>query len=97
MVFLNWKNQKKGYEKCGEVQGLYLYTEEKGKGYGKTLINKAFEVLKSKGYKKTVIGCVDGNPSNGFYKHLGGKFVRQDPWDILDEHYIENIYEYNLM
>ena len=32
----------------------------------------------------------------GAYKHMGGKFVRQEPWDILDEHYIENIYEYDL-
>lgn len=90
------ESDKKGYDKCGEVQILYLYTEEKGKGYGKALIRKGFEVLKNKGYKKAVIGCLDGNPSNGFYKHMGGKFVRQEPWDILDEHYIENIYEYDL-
>ncbi len=83
-------------EDCGEVQILYLYTSEKGKGYGKALVNKAFEVLKEKGYKKVVIGCLDKNPSNEFYKHLGGKFIRQDPWNILDEHYIENIYEYEL-
>ena len=90
------ESDKHGYENCGEVQILYLYTEEKGKGYGKALIDKGFEVLKNKGYKKAVIGCIDGNPSNGFYKHMGGKFVGQDPWDILDEHYIENIYEYDL-
>ncbi len=90
------ESDKYGYENCGEVQILYLYTEEKGKGYGKELLNKGFEVLKNKGYKKAVIGCIDGNPSNGFYKHMGGKFVRQDPWDVLDEHYIENIYEYDL-
>lgn len=87
------KEEFKGY---GEIQILYLYTEEKGKGYGKALVNKGFEVLKNKGYKKAIIGCLDGNPSNGFYKHMGGKLVRQDPWDVLDEHYKENIYEYDL-
>lgn len=90
------ESDKHGYEKCGEVQILYLYTEEKGKGYGKALINKGFDVLKNKGYKKVVIGCIDGNPSNGFYKHMGGKIVRQEPWDILGEHYMDNIYEFDL-
>ena len=90
------ETDRQGYKNCGEVQVLYLYTEEKGKGYGKALINKGFEVLKNKGYKKAIIGCIDGNPSNGFYKHMGGKFVRQEPWNILDEHYTENIYEYDL-
>lgn len=85
-----------GYEDCGEVQVLYLYTDEKGKGYGKALINKAFDVLKNKGYKKVVIGCLDGNPSNEFYKHIGGKYVRQDSWNIFDEHYMENVYEYDI-
>lgn len=85
-----------GYEKCGEVQVLYLYTNEKGKGYGRALINKAFEVLKNKGYKKVVIGCLVGNPSNDFYKHIGGKFIKQEPWKIFDEHYIENVYEYDI-
>lgn len=90
------KSNRVNYENCGEVQMLYLYTEEKGKGYGKALINKAFTVLKNKGYKKVVIGCLDGNPSNEFYKHIGGKYVRQEPWDIMSEHYFENIYEYDI-
>lgn len=90
------QSEKEGYKDCGEVQILYLYTEEKGKGYGKALINKGFEVLKNKGFKKVIIGCLDGNPSNDFYKHLGGKFIRQEPWNIMGEHYMENIYEYDI-
>ncbi len=90
------QSDRKDYENCAEVQVLYLYTNQKGKGYGKCLINKAFEVLKDKGYKKVVIGCLEGNPSNEFYKHIGGKFIRQEPWDIFGEHYVENIYEYNI-
>lgn len=91
------ESDKEGYKKCGEVQILYVYTKDKGKGYGRALINKGFDVLKNKGYKKAIVGCIDGNPSNDFYKHMGGKFVRQDPWNILDEHYIENIYEFDLL
>ncbi|MBR2587778.1 MAG: GNAT family N-acetyltransferase [Bacilli bacterium] len=90
------QSNRDGYEDCGEVQVLYLYTNEKGKGFGRALINKAFNVLKEKGYKKVVIGCLVGNPSNNFYKHIGGKYVRQEPLDILGEHYIENVYEYEI-
>lgn len=90
------QSNRSGYEACGEVQVLYLYTNEKGKGYGKALINKAFEVLKNKGYKKVVIGCLVGNPSNEFYKHIGGKFIKQELWEIFDEHYVENVYEYDI-
>lgn len=90
------KSNRKGYENCGEVQVLYLYANEKGKGYGKALINKAFEILKDKGFKKVVIGCLVGNPSNEFYKHIGGKFIEQEAWSIFDENYIENVYEYDI-
>ena len=42
------QSEKKGYENYGEIQMLYLYTSCKGKGYGKALVNKGFEVLKRK-------------------------------------------------
>lgn len=90
------QSERKGYENCGEIQVLYLYTNKKGKGYGKTLVNKAFQVLKNKGYQKVLIGCLVGNPSNEFYKHIGGKFIKQEPLDIFDEHYMENVYEYEI-
>ena len=83
----------KGY---GEVQVLYLLSSAKGKGYGKSLINVAFSKLKEKGFDKVVIGCLNGNPSNEFYKHLGGKFIKQDDWKIFDECYKENIYVYEI-
>lgn len=85
-----------GYEECGEVQVLYLHTNEMGKGYGKFLMNKAFEILRNKGYKRVVIGCLVGNPSNEFYKHIGGKFIKQEQFKIFDEHYVENVYEYDI-
>ena len=46
-----------------------------------------------KGIKKLIIGCLDGNPSNNFYKHLGGKYIGND---LFREKYIENIYLFEL-
>ena len=84
------------YTDYGEVQALYLDTPEKGKGYGKALINKGFEVLKGMGFNKVIIGCLDGNPSNEFYKHIGGSYIFSDYFNIFDESYLENYYEYHL-
>lgn len=83
----------KGY---GEVQMLYLLSCVKGKGYGRILINVAFSKLKEKGYDKVIIGCLDGNPSNEFYKHLGGKFIKKEDWILFDECYKEKIYLYEI-
>lgn len=87
---------KKDFKGYGEVQILYLLSSAKGKGYGKALINAAFSKLKEKGFDKVIIGCLDGNPSNNFYKHLGGKIINQEDWNIFDECYKENIYLYKI-
>lgn len=89
-------SKRVGYENAGEVQMLYLLTSKKGNGYGKALINKAFTIFKNKGYHKVVIGCIKGNPANGFYKHLKGKLMRQEPIIIFGETYNENIYEFDI-
>ena len=81
-----------GFEGYGELDTLYLDPDEIGKGYGKFLFLKAYEEFQKRGYSKFVVGCLDGNSANLFYKHMGGKFIRQDSWDFLGEHYMENIY-----
>lgn len=90
------ESDRNDFKGCGEVQVLYLLASVKGKGYGKALIKVAFSKLKQKGFDKVVIGCLDGNPSNDFYKHLGGKFIKQEDWNIFDECYKENIYWYEI-
>ena len=67
------------YNQCGELGALYLLDSVKGKGFGKILFNKAIEELKNIGYDKMIIGCPSENPSNDFYKHMGGKFVDTNP------------------
>ena len=90
------KSDRNDFKLYGEVQVLYLLSSAKGKEYGKALIDVAFSKLKEKGFDRVVIGCLDGNPSNDFYKHLGGKFIKQEDWNIFDECYKENIYLYEI-
>lgn len=90
------ESDREGFEEYGEVQVLYLLSSVKGKGYGRALINFAFSKLKENGLDKVVIGCLDGNPSNEFYKHIGGNYIKQDEWNVFDECYKENIYIYKI-
>ena len=84
------------YLDCGELGAIYLLDDIKGKGYGKILFEYAKEELKKRGYNKMVNGCLDGNPSNEFYKHMGGKLVKKIPFVIknYEKELTENIYYY---
>ncbi len=52
--------------------------------------------LQKKNYKKMVNGCIDGNPSNEFYKYMGGKLVKQIPFIVknYEQELTENVYYY---
>ena len=78
------------YSDCGELGAIYLLDIAKGKGLGKVLFEKAVNELKKMGY------CLQGNPSNEFYKHMGGKFVETNPFKVPNgQELIENLYYYN--
>ena len=78
------------YENCGEIHAVYIINGYKEHGYGKKLIDAGIQELKSMNFDKMVIGCLDGNPSNEFYKHLGGKFVKTRIFEKLQ--LPENVY-----
>ena len=90
------KSRYQDYKDCGELAAIYLLNEAKGKGYGKILFEYAIKELKKKGYAKMVNGCIEGNPANEFYKHMGGKLVKQVPITIKGNgpQLIENVYHY---
>lgn len=64
------KPKYKDFQDCGELGAIYLLNEVKGKGYGRILFEYAKEEIRKMGYKKMVNGCLEGNPSNEFYKHM---------------------------
>lgn len=81
------------YEKSAKIYSLYILKEYQGNGYGKLLYNYAIENMLKIEIKKLVIGCLEGNTSNNFYKHLGGKYIGNH---LFREKYIENIYLFKL-
>ena len=66
----------------------------KKQGYGKILFNKAKEELINMGYNNMIIGCLKDNPSNEFYKHMGGVLIDTSIFKIPNQDIIENIYIY---
>ena len=71
------------YENCGEIHAVYIINGYKGHGSGKKLIDAGIQELKTMNFDKMVIGCLDGNPSNEFYEHIGGKYIKQRIFEKL--------------
>ena len=84
---------EKEYDNCGELHAIYIINGYKGNGFSKELINIGIEELKKMGYNKMIIGCLEGNPSNEFYKHIGGKFIKKRVFEKLN--LPENVYYFD--
>ncbi len=81
------------YKNCGEIFALYIVSKYKGNGYGKKLVEEAKKELKKMGCNKMIIACLKGNPSNEFYKHIGGIYIKDGLYKRLQ--LPENIYYYD--
>ncbi len=93
--FVNFgKTRDEEYQDCGEIFALYVISKYKGNGFGKKLVETAKNELKKMGFNKMLIACLKGNPSNEFYKHIGGVYVKDGLYKRLQLK--ENVYYYEL-
>lgn len=83
------------YSDCIELGALYILDSVKGKGYGKYIFNYVVDSIKSK-YNKLIIGCLEDNPTNNFYKHMGCIFKFKNPILINEKNLFENVYIYEI-
>ena len=79
---------------CGEIFALYIIKKYHGNGFGKKLVEEAIKELKQLKCDKMIIACLKGNPSNEFYKHIGGKNIKDGVYKRLN--LPENIYYYEI-
>lgn len=91
------KSREEEYSNSGELCTLYLLNEAKKKGYGKILFDKAKEELIKQGYEDMVIYCLKDNPTNEFYKHMGGKLIKTKSRNIGGKDLEENVYYYDTL
>lgn len=80
-------------KEAAEIHHLYVLKEYQQKGYGKKLYDYAVTKIKENHLHNLVVGCLDKNPTNEFYKHLGGKYLTNRLWR---EKYIENVYLFEI-
>ncbi len=89
------KSKFKKYQDYGELGAIYLLNKTKGKGFGIILFEKAKEELKKLGYDKMINSCFENNPSNEFYKHMGGLFIETTTIKLPNNQELnENVYIY---
>ena len=84
------------YPNSGEISSLYLIKKYHGKGLGKELFNHDVDKLKELGYHDYIIGCLEGNTTNEFYKHMGGKEYKKVLKRIGDKDYPEIFYHFEM-
>jgi len=79
---------------CGEVAALHVSPSLKRRGVGKALFAESARKLQDRGCCSLLIWTLEGNPSRGFYEHLGGKLNGTKHWVIeeLDFDQIEVCY-----
>jgi ribosomal protein S18 acetylase RimI-like enzyme len=75
-------SEKEEYKGYGEINAIYVLEGFQGRKIGKKLFEEAKNELKKIGYNKFVIVCLKENPSIKFYKHMGGKIVKEFENDI---------------
>ena len=57
----------------GELYAIYLLQAFHGRGYGAALFRKAVCSLQTAGHSAMRLWVLEGNPTRGFYEHLGGE------------------------
>jgi GNAT superfamily N-acetyltransferase len=62
----------------GEVYALYVDTDWREHGVGRSLVESTFDVFRERGLKHAVIWCLEGNfAARGFYQRCGGTLIRE--------------------
>ncbi len=89
------KNKKDYDENYGEIYALYMDINYKGQGIGRKLVEYSFSLLKEK-YDFCLISTLKDNSANEFYKKIGGKFIGNCEFNLLQNNYVENLYKFEL-
>ncbi len=93
-IFGVCKSREEKYSKSGELCNIYLLNKIKKHGYGRILFERAKEELKKMNYNDMIIYCIKENPTNEFYKYMGGKLIDKKERNIGGKDLIVNIYYY---
>ena len=88
------KSEDSEFTACGEIYAFYIINQYHGLGLGRKLFELAVRELKKQGFNKMIIACLKDNPTNNFYIHMGGKYLKDGIYQRLNLK--ENIYYYDI-
>ena len=88
------RTEDKDFINCGEIIALYIIKKYQRFGYGRKLVEMAKLRLKDMGFDSMIISCLKGNPTNSFYEHLGGKYIKDGIFEKLNLK--ENVYYFEI-
>lgn len=88
------KSQDLEFANCGEIYAFYIINKYHGFGYGRKLFETAKQDLINMGFDKMIIACLKGNPTGDFYKHMGGKYIKDGLFERLNLK--EDVFYYDL-
>ena len=72
-----------------EIQGLYLRKAFQGRGYGRKMMEKVFDLCQGKPF---YLWCLATNPTTGYYTHFNGQMIAQKESPIGSHMYQEVCY-----
>ena len=76
----------------GNILAVYIQPDYKKMGYGKKLVAALFEEFKKRNITKCVAKVFKNNKNKGFFEHVGGVLVDEQP---LDEAHVISIFVYS--
>ncbi len=88
------KSEDSMFDNCGEIYAFYIINKYHGLGLGRKLFEMARDNLKKEGYDKMIVACLKGNPTNSFYEHMGGIYIKDGLFERLNLK--ENIFYYDI-
>lgn len=89
-------SRNQAYQDSGEIYAVYVLRGFQGTGAGRALFSACVKELTARGCSSLIVNCLAGNPSLGFYRHMGGKAVAQRQDEIKNRIITENIIYFKL-
>lgn len=85
------KSRNERFRDAGELFALYVLKGFQGTGAGKALFLAGVKELRALQYGSAIVNCLHGNPSLGFYLHMGGETAGQRRDDVSGGKITEDI------
>ena len=90
----NSPNRDPQYADSGEIGALYCLKGYNGYGIGKALFLAGVQELVKRGHKTMALNCLQGNPTLGFYQHMGGKVIARKEDARMEYTLVEDVVFY---